>query len=217
MSGRNRRKSTPARMGCRYLGLIAAVAGNLRVAAVRFRESEDYDSYNEHTLARSLPNLMVLAVASGLTEQAALLCGATDTVDRITRSVPAWPEREAHTHAIDRARAGLGEAAFTAAVRAGAEMTPDEVLHLIDDVLGAAEATHGNGSAEPGGSASLQLTLREREVLRLIADGLSNTEIGDRLFISHRTAQTHVTNILAKLGAATRTEAAARAVRDGLI
>jgi DNA-binding NarL/FixJ family response regulator len=96
-------------------------------------------------------------------------------------------------------------------------MTPDEVLHLIEDVLVAAETTHGNGSAESGSSASLQLTTRERDVLRLIADGLSNTEIGDRLFISHRTAQTHVTNILAKLGATTRTEAAARAVRDGLI
>jgi DNA-binding NarL/FixJ family response regulator len=53
--------------------------------------------------------------------------------------------------------------------------------------------------------------------LRLLVDGRSNAEIGELLFISGRTAQTHVTNILAKLGAATRTEAATRAVRDGLI
>lgn len=217
MSGHNSRKSTPARMGCRYLGLIAAVAGNLRVAAVRFRESEDYDSYNEHTLARSLPNLMVLAVASGLREQAAQLCGATETVDRITRSVPAWPERGTYERAVARAREQLGENAFKVARSAGAAMTPDEVLHLIEDVLGIAEAPHGNGSAEPGSSASLQLTPREREVLRLLVDGHSNSEIGELLFISGRTAQTHVTNILAKFGVSTRTEAAARAVRDGLI
>ena len=61
------------------------------------------------------------------------------------------------------------------------------------------------------------MTPREREVLGLLVAGKSNPEIADRLFISPRTAQTHVTNILAKLGAASRTEAAARAVRDGLV
>jgi DNA-binding NarL/FixJ family response regulator len=53
-------------------------------------------------------------------------------------------------------------------------------------------------------------------VLALLVAGKSNPEIGDRLFISPRTAQTHVTSILAKLGVASRTEAAAAAVRDGL-
>jgi DNA-binding NarL/FixJ family response regulator len=53
-------------------------------------------------------------------------------------------------------------------------------------------------------------------VLRLIVDGCSNAEIGERLFISARTAQTHVTNILAKLGVSTRTQAAALAIREGL-
>lgn len=52
------------------------------------------------------------------------------------------------------------------------------------------------------------LTARERQVLALIAEGLSNREIGIRLFISTKTASTHVSAILRKLGAATRTEAA---------
>ena len=61
------------------------------------------------------------------------------------------------------------------------------------------------------------LTRREVEVLRLLVAGRSNPEIAAALFISPRTATTHVTNILAKLGAQSRTEAAAHAVRHGLV
>jgi DNA-binding CsgD family transcriptional regulator len=60
------------------------------------------------------------------------------------------------------------------------------------------------------------LTDREREVLELLAAGRSNREIGAELFISAKTASVHVSNILAKLGAASRTEAAAIAHREGV-
>jgi DNA-binding CsgD family transcriptional regulator len=60
------------------------------------------------------------------------------------------------------------------------------------------------------------LTPREAEILRLIVAGHSNAQIADALFISPRTATTHVSNILAKLGVETRTEAAVVAVRDDL-
>ncbi|MET7330768.1 AAA family ATPase [Nonomuraea sp. NPDC005650] len=61
------------------------------------------------------------------------------------------------------------------------------------------------------------LSPRELEVLRLVAEGLSNRQIAGRLFISARTAGVHVSNILAKLGAASRVEAATTARRDSLI
>src|SRR5439155_1337036 len=59
--------------------------------------------------------------------------------------------------------------------------------------------------------------IREREVLRLIAAGRSNREIASVLFIAPKTASVHVSNILGKLGAASRTEAAAIAHREGLL
>ncbi|HEY7277109.1 MAG TPA: response regulator transcription factor, partial [Trebonia sp.] len=62
----------------------------------------------------------------------------------------------------------------------------------------------------------LGLTARETQVLRLVATGCSNRDIAAELFISGKTASVHVSNILAKLGAATRTEAAAIAHRAGI-
>ena len=64
---------------------------------------------------------------------------------------------------------------------------------------------------------SYDLTPRETEILRLVADGRSNGEIGKQLYISTKTVSVHVSNILAKLGAAGRTEAAAIARRRGLL
>jgi DNA-binding NarL/FixJ family response regulator len=62
-----------------------------------------------------------------------------------------------------------------------------------------------------------QLTPRELEVLGLISEGLQNSEIAERLFVTERTVKFHVSSILAKLGADNRTEAVAIAARRGLI
>ena len=70
-------------------------------------------------------------------------------------------------------------------------------------------------SGEP--AAGLRLTDREHEVLTLVAEGRSNGQIAAALYISPKTASVHVSNILAKLGAASRTEAAALAYRAGLL
>ena len=72
----------------------------------------------------------------------------------------------------------------------------------------------GPGAGQPEGV--LGLTAREIEVLRLVAAGRSNRDIAAELFISAKTASVHVSNILAKLNAASRTEAAAIAHRAGL-
>jgi RNA polymerase sigma factor (sigma-70 family) len=61
------------------------------------------------------------------------------------------------------------------------------------------------------------LTQRERDVLRLLADGLSNEEIGKKLFISAETVRTHIRKAMDKLDADTRTQAVAKAIRQSLI
>jgi DNA-binding NarL/FixJ family response regulator len=62
-----------------------------------------------------------------------------------------------------------------------------------------------------------ELTAREREVLVLIADGATNKEIAAKLVVSENTARNHVSHILSKLGFSRRSEAAAYAVRKGLV
>ena len=98
----------------------------------------------------------------------------------------------------------------------------------IDDLLRAIKSVAAGGTyvdpvlagtlaAAPQGAKRPELTVRERDILRLLADGLSNEEIGARLFISPETVRTHVRKAMAKLGADTRTQAVARALRDELI
>ncbi|MDD9370852.1 MAG: response regulator transcription factor, partial [Acidimicrobiales bacterium] len=79
------------------------------------------------------------------------------------------------------------------------------------EARGAAEAAAATPAAASG------LTPRELEVLALVAEGHTNRQIGEQLFISQKTASVHVSRLLAKLGAATRGEAAAIARRSGLL
>jgi predicted ATPase/DNA-binding NarL/FixJ family response regulator len=93
------------------------------------------------------------------------------------------------------------------------------IVSPVGDWHGQAGVDAADGSGQAGafpGSPLAGLTERELEVLKLLAAGHSNREIGTELFISPKTASVHVSNILAKLKAASRTEAAAIAYRDGL-
>ena len=92
-----------------------------------------------------------------------------------------------------------------------------EIAHLAEAVAEALTPPLA-APAEPAPRGErFGLTRKELEVLRLLREGLTNREIGERLYISPRTAQTHVQNIMAKLDAGSRTAAATFAVVEGII
>ncbi|NLG68924.1 MAG: response regulator transcription factor [Firmicutes bacterium] len=106
------------------------------------------------------------------------------------------------------------------------DVTPEELIRAIRSVAagqvylsagvtGAVVRRATRAAREPA-SPLEALTPREREVLRLIAQGMSNAEIAGRLYVTEATVKSHVTRILQKLGVADRTQAALLAVRQGL-
>ncbi|WP_129311294.1 helix-turn-helix transcriptional regulator [Streptomyces sp. L2] len=100
-----------------------------------------------------------------------------------------------------------------AARRTAAALGAVPLLRRTDALLRRGRLT--DTAADAGGDSPL--TAREQDVLRLLARGRSNRQIGEELFITGKTASVHVSNILAKLGAASRTEAVAIAHRRGLV
>jgi DNA-binding NarL/FixJ family response regulator len=108
-----------------------------------------------------------------------------------------------------RDQVGPGIDAALAAVRSG--------LTVIDTQLAESlvPARPVAANAQPKGRG--ELTERERQVVQLLSEGLSNKLIADRLGISDHTAKFHVNGVMMKLGASTRTEAVVEAMRRGLI
>jgi DNA-binding CsgD family transcriptional regulator/tetratricopeptide (TPR) repeat protein len=156
---------------------------------------------------------------------------AEELVQGWERSVAAFD----YGHVFERARSLTRLAAARRAVgdAAGAQRDADEARAvarrleaqpLLDELreLGAGGAARAARAARTRGTSGqpdggVALTAREEQVLSLIAQGRTNRQIGRALFISDKTVSVHVSNILAKLGAGGRTEAAAIARRDGLL
>lgn len=115
----------------------------------------------------------------------------------------------------------VASAAWRVASRLGARQLTDELESLarrgrirLDNPP--INAKHSD-EQQPDAAAQFQLTTRERQVLALLADGRTNRQIAETLYISDKTAGVHVSHILAKLDVANRGEAAAVAHRLGLI
>ncbi len=102
------------------------------------------------------------------------------------------------------------------AVNSGATLIKTSLL--FEAISGLVGSEDKQGKARPLTAVGLdELTGREQDVLELVADGLTNKEIGKRLNIAEDTVKKHVQSVIAKLGAAGRTDASMKAARAGLI
>jgi non-specific serine/threonine protein kinase len=209
----------PTWVALAHLAHVACDRGETAKAAAYYRNFTFMKPGDDpQGIARLTPGIATLSLACGEPERSARLFGAAEARRAEVGLALALPERRTYERAVEETRALLGDSAFEAAWSAGRALPRRQFLAEIEAALAAAEGADRPApaaAAEPG--ARYGLTPREREVLSLLVDGRSNPEIARALFISPRTATTHVTNILAKLGIATRTEAAARAVREGLL
>jgi DNA-binding CsgD family transcriptional regulator len=116
-----------------------------------------------------------------------------------------------HARSERVAREALGERAYGRLNERGARLALDRAVELVLADADSPLRLPAQDAERGGRSGSEGLTPREREVAALVAQGLSNREVAERLVISKRTADAHVEHILAKLGASSRTEIAALA------
>ncbi|RMI28777.1 protein kinase domain-containing protein [Nocardia stercoris] len=151
-----------------------------------------------------LETLAWIAAEARNARRAATLMGAADALGHLAGGSPViFPEvRTYHDECEQRSRQLLGTREFDAARNAGAALGLDAA---VAQELGARPRT----GSPPGDRSPTGLTRRERQVADLVADGLTNKAIADRLVVSLRTAQGHVEHILTKLGFTSRAQIAA--------
>jgi non-specific serine/threonine protein kinase len=190
--------------------------GDIERAAELYRESLRLDVALDQRwmIAETLTAFAEIAHASGHLHRAARLLGAAEALNETIGTAPyAWA-RDMLPGLIADARSALGEDEFAAAWKEGRASPMERVIEDALAVLPSESASEAAPREER--TVGLGLTPRERAVLRLLPQGLTNAQIAAALFVSPRTVQTHLTNLYAKLGVTGRAEAIAVALRHGI-
>jgi len=175
--------------------LVGVIAGDVEAAARATREALRLlrRMAGPHGLAYLLDSAAWIASERGDHSRAATLFGAAARAWEALGSRPEVAVGDFHNTHLATTRSVLDETGYRTAYDAGHRLSRDEAIELaLDD------------AARP--EAAELLTRRETEIAALVAEGLTNREIADRLVISQRTADTHVQNVRTKLGVHNRAQ-----------
>ena len=167
---------------------------------------------DRHTIAMSFDLLTLCLVGAGDFERAAVLHGASESLWTLLNAPPLMGPayKEIAANAARTARSALGDERFDALAGHGFAMPLPAAL-----AVARGEAQSWQGARPAPGTAVKPLTRREKEIAALVAGGMGNREIAERLFLSKRTVDSHVEHIFAKLGFSSRTQLAGWVLDSG--
>jgi DNA-binding CsgD family transcriptional regulator len=150
--------------------------------------------------------LAALAGGAGNHRESARLYGAADALRQRTGQIRFGIFEAVHQASVAAVRDAMGENDFQSAWAEGAALSAEEAI---------AYTQRRRGERKRPSSGWASLTPTERDVVRLVSEGLANNDIATRLFVSPRTVQTHLTHVYGKLGLSSRVQLAQEAARHG--
>jgi predicted ATPase/serine/threonine protein kinase/DNA-binding CsgD family transcriptional regulator len=196
------------------LAKVVAAEGDYTPARVLYEESLAISRAlgEKWVIAACLVGLGEVVAAQRQLAWAAQLWGAAETL-RDTIGVPIPPaERAGYERAVSAGRVHLGERAFAGAWAQGRAMTPEQALAA----QGQKPTPTLTTTATPSPTYPAGLTAREVEVLRLVASGLTDVQVAEKLVLSPRTVHAHISSIYSKLGVSSRSAATRYAIEHHL-
>jgi predicted ATPase/DNA-binding CsgD family transcriptional regulator len=204
------------------LARVAALQGEVAAARALYQESlvHLHEMDNKEFIPACLEGLADMVAAQGEPAWAARLWGAAERL-RETIGTPLPPVYRAdYERLVATTRTQLGERAFAAAWAEGRSMTPEQALNAIGPVTlpqPLSTASSPTAPVKPAVAYPNGLTAREVDVLRLVAQGLTDAQIAEQLVISPRTVNNHLTSIYSKIQVSSRSAATRYAMEHQLV
>ena len=153
-----------------------------------------------------LESLADIARIEGAHRDAARLLGIADALGQRMGAVRFKVFDDDHEACVAELRNALGEKDFNEAWDEGASLSSEEAIAYVQ---------RGRGERKRPASGWASLTPTERDVVRLVGEGLGNKDVAARLFVSPRTVESHLTHVYTKLGLSSRVQLAQEAARHG--
>lgn len=197
------------------LGEIARRQGDYQQAVAHFQQSLTlrYEQNARAEIPYTLEALALTAVEQGQAERAARLWGAAEALREITHSALPPSYQADYAPYLKMARTALGAEVFAAAWAEGRALTLEQIIALAMSLPAVATLP----PIVPTKTLSFGLTAREVEVLRLVATGLTDAQVAEKLVISPRTVSKHLQSIYSKLDLASRSAATRFALEHNLV